>query len=178
MEYLIRSSKEKKKIDIFQIENNNRKIIATILHDFFLEKVVNLPLGVAIVNEKNETMGFVEAFYPNSEEIKIFDKFGKEISSLSSLDKVKKGKFLGLLKKKVKLRRINKADLTKIKPELKEQGISHALNLGKKQTIFYFEKDDEIAGLLVGLENPLKFLPLIIQERIARQELVKKLLEG
>lgn len=171
MEYLVRSSKKEKKIDIFVIEEGKKKQVAFLENDLILDGVVRLPLKVGIKNLRGKVIGYLETFYPQEEQVQILNNKSRGLSRLVSGKDVLVGSrsFLGGRKT---FKRLSKKELQKIEGE----GLTQAFAFGKKVYVYCFEKDGEMAGIIRGGTKFLEFLPLIVSERVFRQELVKQLL--
>lgn len=175
MDWLIRSSKKEKRLEVFAAGEKEKKLIALVADDFVLEKPKQLPLRVEVKNISGKILGFVETFYPEKEEIRILS--GREIF-ISRLEKDKDY----LERKKTSWLSGDGKEKFKVIPG-SEAAIKESIGAGikkvylfKNEKIYYFEKDDEIAIFINGGKKFLEFLPFLLAERIWQQEMVKELL--
>ncbi|MBI2450204.1 MAG: hypothetical protein HYV47_01555 [Candidatus Nealsonbacteria bacterium] len=179
MEWLIRSSKEKKELEIFAVGGKDKKLVAKILDDFVLQKPEVLPKKAQIQNLNGKTLGFIEAFYPEKDEITILSSRGNLISQLQKGNnhlKVRARLKMGFVSGAVKKEKFEIIPLAQaVFKENLGAGIQQIYSFGKEK-IYYFEKDDEIAITVRGGARFLKFLPLLLAQRVWRQEEIKKLL--
>lgn len=174
MRVLIKSSAKEKRIAIFEHKNSNWKLVAQIMDDLILEGPSQLPVKVSIRNPKGKVIGYLETFHPQKDEIQVQNVKGSIISRLE------KGK--GFVEKKGRWLRGLKKHLFKIIARdqlLFEKEIGAAIKCSyrfDKVEVYYFEKGDEIEGIIKGRGGFLEYLPLILQKRIWDQEMVKTLL--
>lgn len=175
MNILIRSSAKEKRLDIFEIKDSGKKLIAKVMDDFILEGPCSLPIKMAVKNSRGKVIGYVETFYPKRDEIQVQNSKGSIISKLEKgKDFVEKKKgILGRLKRYL-FKKVSRDQL------LFEKEIGTTVKCSyqfEKTEVYCFEKKDEIAGIIQGEEGSfLEYLPLILQRRIWHQEMVKTLL--
>lgn len=159
--WFARTDGAKKITSIYKFKDDGSKeIIATISHDFVLAPKDKLPLKAEIFDAKQKVIGYIETFYENSQTIRVFNENWKRVGLGSAA-----------------LAEFSKDVLIKFNPSWEKDGVYVGCGLGDVR-VFCFEKDGEIAGLLMNCRESdlLKFFPLVIRKRIESQELVKKLL--
>lgn len=189
MDYIVKSSAKDKKIYVYQNREGVKKLIACLSSDLVIEKPLTLPLKVEIRDvskienfplgwKKGNLLGILEVFHGQKEEIMVLNKKKRERIKLDLRKDFLEFEGCGwkrFLRNSRKRKFKKTKDSKNFSEESKAQGVKLAYLFGKER-VYYFEKDDEIAGLIRGTNNWLEFLPVVVSERIAKQEMIKKLL--
>ena len=163
--------------------NGKIRYLGYVVHDFVLEKPTKIPLR-ADVKIRRRVVGCLEAFYPDDTSIRSYSKK----DSLVSCYDYKSGELM-VQDVSLKIQPLSRLTILegskKSRKRLEDQNITHgyAFEGGK---VLCFERDDEISSQMLFNKNfresyteaLLEFLPLTIAERIAKQDLVRRLLSS